>query len=89
MDAEIDFVDETYKILRGRYAVSLREDFCGTANTACEWLRKRPTNHAIGVDIDAEVENWGREHNITRLPPDTRQWILLRTADVHTAEQRL
>nr|VFJ70244.1 MAG: hypothetical protein BECKFM1743C_GA0114222_105492 [Candidatus Kentron sp. FM]VFJ70790.1 MAG: hypothetical protein BECKFM1743A_GA0114220_105612 [Candidatus Kentron sp. FM]VFK18567.1 MAG: hypothetical protein BECKFM1743B_GA0114221_105562 [Candidatus Kentron sp. FM] len=82
VEAEIDFVDETYKTLRGRYANSLREDFCGTANTACEWVRRRETNHAVGVDIDPEVQDWGRKHNLAKLPPDVRQRIWLQTANV-------
>jgi hypothetical protein len=33
-EAEIDFVEETWMELRTRPAELLREDFCGTANTA-------------------------------------------------------
>ncbi|MBT8421356.1 MAG: class I SAM-dependent methyltransferase [Gammaproteobacteria bacterium] len=84
VEAEIDFVDDTFKTLRGRWASSLREDFCGTASTACEWVRRRPTNHAVGVDIDADVQDWGRKHNVVKLDPDARQRILLQLADVRT-----
>jgi SAM-dependent methyltransferase len=67
VEAEIDFVDDTYKVLRGRRAKILREDFCGTANTACEWVRRRNTNHAIAIDLDEEVLGWGERNNITSL----------------------
>ncbi len=67
VEAEIDFVDDTFTELRDRKAKSLREDFCGTANTSCEWVRRRRTNHAIGVDLDADVLAWGREHNAGKL----------------------
>lgn len=67
VDAEIDFVDETFTTLRDRKARILREDFCGTANTSCEWVRRRRNNHAIGVDLDPEVLAWGREHNVAKL----------------------
>ena len=71
-DAEIDFVDETFTQLRGRKAKWLREDFCGTANTACEWVRRRKTNHAIGIDLDADVQQWGRETTLRTLAlPET------------------
>ncbi len=66
-EAEIDFVDETFVELRGRRATWLREDFCGTGNSACEWVRRRRNNHAIGVDLDADVQQWGREHHIATL----------------------
>lgn len=67
VEAEIDFVDETFTDLRERKARMLREDFCGTANTSCEWVRRRRTNHAIGVDLDADVLAWGRENNVAKL----------------------
>jgi cyclopropane fatty-acyl-phospholipid synthase-like methyltransferase len=67
VEAEIDFVDETFKTLRGRRARTLREDFCGTANTSCEWVRRRKSNTAIGVDLDADTLAWGREHNVAAL----------------------
>ena len=38
VEAEIDFVDEIFAKLRRRKARHLREDFCGTASAACEWV---------------------------------------------------
>ena len=67
VEAEIDFVDETFEELRGRKATLLREDFCGTANTACEWVRRRKSNRAYAVDLDADVQQWGREHHVAKL----------------------
>ena len=55
-ESEIDFVDETFKALHKRKAHRLREDFCGTAATSAEWVRRRRTNYAFGVDPD-EVLN--------------------------------
>ncbi len=75
VEAEIDFVDQTYEEVRGRKAKLLREDFCGTANTACEWVRRRRSNRAIGVDLDAEVLDWGREHNVKALSPAEQKRI--------------
>ena len=65
--SEIEFVDDTFKTLRGHRAHLLREDFCGTANVCCEWVRQRKNNHAIGVDIDSEVLEWGRQHQLSQL----------------------
>jgi cyclopropane fatty-acyl-phospholipid synthase-like methyltransferase len=81
-EAEIDFVDTSFRKLRGRTAFSLREDFCGTANNACEWIRRRRRNRAYGVDMDAEVLAWGNRHNISRLRPAERRRIQLLRADV-------
>ena len=82
VEAEIDFVGDTYRQLRGRKAKWLREDFCGTANTSCEWVRRRRTNHAIGVDLDADVQQWSREHHIAELTAKAREHIELINASV-------
>ncbi|MFN7022008.1 MAG: class I SAM-dependent methyltransferase, partial [Phycisphaerales bacterium] len=66
------FVDDTFKALRGRRARVLREDFCGTFNTSCEWVRRRPGNVAVGVDLDEPTLRWGREHNLGLLSRSQR-----------------
>ena len=83
-DAEVDFVDETFANVRGRNARLLREDFCGTANVCCEWVRRRPDNRAIGVDFDADVLDWGRAHHLARLKDAARTRVQLLNADVTT-----
>lgn len=82
VEAEIDFVDAEFKRLRGRWATRLREDFCGTGNTSCEWVRRRATNHAFGLDIDQPTLDWGREHNVSRLTPAQRGRVRLLARDV-------
>lgn len=86
VDAEIDFVDDTFRDLRGRRAATLREDFCGTANTSCEWVRRRRTNRAIGVDLDGATLDWGREHNVAQLAPGARARVELIEGDVMDVE---
>ncbi len=86
--AEVDFVDRTYRQLRGRSARWLREDFCGTAAVCCEWVRRRKTNRAIGVDLDPEVLGWGRRHNLAVLSETQRVRIQLLEQDVLTPATR-
>ncbi len=83
-DAEIDFVDDTFKDLRGHRASTLREDFCGTAHTSCEWVRRRPSNQAWGVDLDQETLDWGRTHNIGELKPAQQRRLHLLNDNVLT-----
>lgn len=80
--AEIDFVDATFKTLTGRTARTLREDFCGTAQVCCEWVTRRKTNQAIGVDLDSEVLDWARKHNLDKLTAGQRERINLIPQDV-------
>lgn len=86
VEAEIDFVDETFTELRGRKATTLREDFCGTANTSCEWIRRRKKNSAVGVDLDPDVLQWGRENNIGALGKKAIERIRLIEEDVMTVK---
>ncbi len=82
VESEIDFVDDTYRSIRGKRAQSLREDFCGTANTSCEWIRRRKSNIAFGLDLDQEVLDWGLQHNVDRLSHKERTRIRLFNQDV-------
>ncbi len=82
VEAEIDIVDETYKSIRGKRAKRLREDFCGTANTSCEWIRRRKTNSAIGLDLDQSVLDWGIANNLSKLNQQQRDRIILKNSNV-------
>lgn len=82
VEAEIDFVDETFEKLRNRLPTTLREDFCGTSNSSCEWVKRRDNNVAYGVDLDPDVLEWGRQHHIDKLTPDQQQRVNIITADV-------
>jgi hypothetical protein len=85
-EAVIDFVDATFKQLRGRRASRLREDFCGTANVCCEWVRRRKFNRAIGVDLDRSVLDWGITHQLGALKPSQRKRITLLRENVLTVK---
>jgi SAM-dependent methyltransferase len=85
-EAEVDFIDRNYRLLRGRSARALREDFCGTAAVSCEWVGRRKTNRAIGVDLDRSVLDWGRTNNLARLPQHQIERVTLIERDVLTVE---
>jgi SAM-dependent methyltransferase len=82
VDLEVEFLQDTFRSLRGREAVSLREDFCGTASLSCEWVRTGQQRHATGVDIDAGVLDWGRRKRVVRLPEAARARVKLLNDDV-------
>jgi hypothetical protein len=84
-EAEIDFVEDTWNQLRERPAELLREDFCGTANTACEWVRRDSGHYSIGIDLDREVLEWGELNNLEQLDHDQRSRVLLLNEDVLTS----
>ena len=82
VEAEIDFIDETFEQIRGRKANTLREDFCGTGNTSAEWVRRRSTNTAIGLDLDQPTLDFGHETHVADLDPDAEKRISLIHRDV-------
>lgn len=82
VESEVEFIRDTFKELRGREPVSFREDFCGTAAAACEWIRQGPEKSAIGVDIDEQVLDWGRRHNVAAMQPDQQARLQLHRESV-------
>jgi SAM-dependent methyltransferase len=84
VDVEAEFLADTFRSLRGREALSLREDFCGTASLSCEWVRVGTRRQAIGVDIDAEVLDWGRSNRVARLSEAARARVRLLHDDVRS-----
>lgn len=81
-EAEVTFIRDTFRALRQRRPLTFREDFAGVASAACEWARRGPRCRAIGVDIDADVLEWGRRNRLSRLTPAARGRVRLVRADV-------
>jgi len=83
--AEVDFMRATYRSIRGRAASFFREDFAGSASTACEWVRRSANCHAIGVALDPAVLEWGRKHRVARLTKSQRSRVRLVEGNVLNA----
>lgn len=81
---EYEFITTNFKRIRKRVPRVLREDFCGTAQMCCEWVRGHKDNRAIGVDLDGEVLDWGREHHIAGLTDSQQQRVTLVQKDVRS-----
>ena len=84
VENEVGFLRTTFQELRGRPAHLLREDFCGTASLACEWVRQGVEYSAIGVDIEPAVLEWGRENRLSRLSSEDQARVSLIESDVQT-----
>jgi SAM-dependent methyltransferase len=83
-EAECDLIDQVWRELRGRKCRVIREDFCGTAAVAMEWVRQRRTHRAIGVDLDPAVLRWARAKIPQRLTNEQAQRLRLVHGDVMT-----
>jgi SAM-dependent methyltransferase len=85
VEMEVEFLQQTFRTLRGRTAYQFREDFCGTASASCQWVRQGREYSAIGVDIDPTVLEWGRRNRVGRLPVEDQPRVQLLESDVMKA----
>ncbi len=76
-ETEIEFAVKRYTQRRGRPPMTLREDFCGTASVACNWVRGHPERTAVGLDLDQPTLDWAETHNVKPLGPDAKRVTLL------------
>jgi hypothetical protein len=81
-EADIALVQRIYRGHYGRPARTLREDFCGTAVFACEWVRRSPDARAFAIDLDPRPLAWGRERHVAALAADQAARLKLVEGDV-------
>ena len=85
-EADCDVVEQVWKEIRGRKPVHMREDFCATAITAIEWVKRGGRNTAVAIDLDPTVLELAGERIKARLKPAQRKRIELIEANVLTVE---
>ena len=76
-EADAALVARIYKQHFSREAQTLREDFCGTAAFACEWVKRSRENRAWGIDLDPEPLAWGKDRHIALLDPAQTERLTL------------
>jgi len=67
VDADVDFFQRIYKKAHGERFTRFREDFCGTAALACEFIQRSEKNQAWGVDLDQPTLDWGARNYLPKL----------------------
>lgn len=81
-EEHIRWFDQFFQEKNARLPLSLKEDFCGTSLLAAHWVMTRPDNTAVGVDLDLETLDWGRENNISPLNDEQKSRVALHHRDV-------
>ena len=66
-EADVEFLDDVFKTVSGRKALTLREDFCGTAAMCAAWVKGQPKRKAVGLDLCEKTLDWGKNRNIAPL----------------------
>jgi len=77
-ETDLDFFERVYRRVRGGGFRLLREDFCGTAALACEWVRRHPDSRAWGIDLDRDTLDWGRRRYVPTLGSEAGRLELIR-----------
>jgi len=81
-ETHVTWFDQVFRDLRGRPAVTLREDFCGTFSIAATWVGLRPQNRALALDLDRPTLEYGRKLHSKKLKPAEYRRIDARCKDV-------
>jgi len=77
VDVEVDLIARIFRTKRGRAPRFLREDFCGTAALAVQWVERARGNLAIGVDLHRATLDWGIRNNASRLGDEAHRLRLI------------
>lgn len=76
--AEIRFINRVFEGRHARSPLKLREDFCGTAHLCTSWVSSHDARTAVGIDLDGEVLDWSKKHNLPPLGASAKRVSLLR-----------
>lgn len=79
---DVLFLRDTYKKIKGKAAVCLMEDFCGTFKICCEWVKLNAKNLACGVDIDPEPLSYGKKKHLAELSASQQERVQIFKKDV-------
>lgn len=81
-EIDVEFFSRLFRQRSGREAVVLREDFCGSALLAGEWVQSDPERRALGVDFHFPTLAWGNGQAMETLGRRRRERLSLVCADV-------
>ena len=62
---ENEFFKKIFRMIYNKLPYTLREDFCGTGLLASSWTNSSVENYSVGIDIDQEALDYGKEKNVT------------------------
>ncbi|MBM4112822.1 MAG: class I SAM-dependent methyltransferase [Phycisphaerae bacterium] len=81
-ELEATFIDRVFRKIRNRTPRTMREDFAASFALAGEWVRRRPRNTVVAIDLDPEVLAWGQRHRANERSAEELSRIRLVQSDV-------
>ncbi|MFW7377660.1 MAG: class I SAM-dependent methyltransferase [Oligoflexus sp.] len=79
---DAEFLESTYKEIRGFLPKVMREDFCAAFALCCEWVKRKPQYEAFGLDIDPEPIQYGKKNYLTQLNSEHQSRVHIMESDV-------
>lgn len=70
---EVETLQEVFEGIRGKKALTLREDFCGTGAVLCEWTKQGESYKSFGIDLDPEPVEYGQETHFKKLTDSQKE----------------
>lgn len=81
---DVDHFCRLFEQLFPRPPRAIREDFCGTFVFSCAWVKKHPSNTAIGLDLDDAPLQYGFKHHYNKLKPSQKKQLNILQQNVLT-----
>ena len=81
-EIDISFLNQVFLEIYNSKPLSLKEDFCGTFLLCCEWIKQSSEHKALGVDLNSEPLNYGKEKHLSQLSPLQKKQITIHRNDV-------
>jgi len=85
---DIELFNEMYEDIYKESAGVFREDFSGTFQLSCEWIKFDKRNTAIAVDLSSEVLEYGIKQNAAKLTADQQARLSIVETNVLTPPAR-
>jgi SAM-dependent methyltransferase len=85
VDTDLDIGKRIYTKHWKRKPLTIREDFCGTAKLAAQWVRRSKRHQAWGIDFHQPTLDWGVKYNVSDLSEEQKNRLHLICGDVLTA----
>ncbi|MEM8884063.1 MAG: class I SAM-dependent methyltransferase [Planctomycetota bacterium] len=87
-EADVEFILQAFRERSRLVPSSIREDFCGTAITAIEWVKHDASHTAIGVDLDVPTLAVAQQRVDERLDDEQKRRLRLIEEDVRAVKVR-
>lgn len=82
-DYDVDFFQREYKKYSGnKKSITFREDFCGTGQLSCAWVKENKNYKAIGLDLDPEPVDYGKKVHLAALSKSEQKRMSYQMCDV-------